>query len=67
MSKMELFLIIGDDYKLLTLATKSFILGIARVLNVPLEVFCYEVFGINLDHKPLCRLMLLNASGTWEK
>lgn len=44
MSKMELFLIIGDDYKLLTPATKSFILGIARVLDVPLQVLCYEVF-----------------------
>ena len=44
MSKMELFLIIGDDYKLLTLATKSFILGIARVLDVPLQVLYYEVF-----------------------
>ena len=45
MTKTELFLIIGDDYKLLTLATKSFILGIARVLDVPLQVLCYEVFG----------------------
>ena len=44
MSKMELFLIIGDDYKLLTPATKIFILGIARVLDVPLQVLCYEVF-----------------------
>ena len=52
MSKMELFLIIGDDYKLLFLATKSFILGITRVLDVSLQVLCYEVFGkINNKNK----------------
>ena len=67
MTKTELFLIIGDDYKLLTLATKSFILGIARVLDVPLQVLCWGVWKKNLDHKPLCNLILLNASDTWEK
>ena len=34
MSKMELFLIIDDDYKLLT-----------KVLHVPMQVLCYELFG----------------------
>ena len=58
MSKMELFLIIDDAYKLLFLATKSLILGIARVLDVPLQVLCYEVFG----NKPLPQTSLpLNA------
>ena len=45
MSKMEIFLTIGDGCKLLTLATKSFILDSARVLDVSLLVLRYKAFG----------------------
>ena len=47
MSKMEIFLTIGDGSKLLTLGTKSFILGIARVLDA-LLVLSYKAF----ENKP---------------
>ena len=45
MSKMEIFLTIGDGCKLLTLSTKGFILGIARILDVPVLVLSYKAFG----------------------